>query len=80
MERRKAEVVEELLAELELAELRAADEQQHGFERAVALAQRAADPERALGILVGDHDRAGPAVGRLARRRATDAFATAFHG
>ena len=69
VERREAEVVEEVFAHLELAELRAGDEQQHRLERAVALAQRAADAERALGVFVGAHDRAGPAVGRLGLRR-----------
>ena len=53
VERRQAEVVEQVLAQLELAELRAAHEQQDRLERRVALAQRAADPERALGVVVG---------------------------
>jgi hypothetical protein len=68
VERRQAEVVEQVLAHLQLAELRARDEQQHRLERAVALAQRAADPQRALGVVVGAHDRARPAVGGLRLR------------
>src|SRR5215471_3120670 len=46
VERRQAEVVEEVLTQLELGELRAGDEQEDGLERRVALAERAADTER----------------------------------
>ena len=80
VERREAEVVEEVFAHLELGELRARHQQQHRLERAVALAQRAADAERAFGILVGAR-RPRPPTRRPARDCvAIDAFVTAFHG
>ena len=47
VERRQAEVVEEVVAQLEVAELGAADEQQQRLEREVALAQRPAEGEGA---------------------------------
>ena len=47
--------------------------------RRVALAQRAAQRERAFGIVVGAHDRARPAVGRLAPASRPPRSATAFH-
>ena len=53
---------------LELAELRAGRRAAAPARVRVALAQRAADPERALGVVVGDDDRARPAVGRLVLR------------
>ena len=53
VERVQAEVVEQVLAFAELAELRARDEQQQRLEHRVALAQRAAQRERDLGVLVG---------------------------
>ena len=79
MERREAEVVEEIFAVLEIVQLRAGDQQQDRLDARVALAQRAAQRERAFGIVVGAHDRA-----RSNRRRgssciATAALATDFH-
>ena len=44
VERREAEVVEEVFAELELGELQARHEQQHRAQRRVALAQRSGTP------------------------------------
>ncbi len=69
MERREAEVVEELVAQFQITELRAAYQQQHRFERKIAFAQRSTDRERALRVEVGADDRAGPAVVRLGARR-----------
>src|SRR2546430_170981 len=68
MERREAEVVEDVLAHLELGELCARDEQEDRLERGVPLAERTADPERALGVVVGADDSARPSVGRLVLR------------
>ena len=69
MERREAEVVEEVFAVLEIVQLRAGDQQQDRLDARVALAQRTAERERALGIVVGAHDRAGPAVDRFVLHR-----------
>ncbi len=65
MERRQAEVVEQVVAELEVGQLHSGHEQEHGLERDVPPAQGAAQRERAVGVGVGHHDGAGPAVGRL---------------
>src|SRR2546423_4798068 len=68
MERREAEIDEHVFAHLELGELRAGDEQEDRLERGVPLAQRTADPECALGVVVGADDCARPPVGRLVLR------------
>ena len=68
MERREAEIVEDVLAHLELGELCARDEQEDRLERGVPLAERTADPERALGVVVGADDSARPSVGGLVLR------------
>ena len=60
VERREAEVVEEILAVLEVGELVTGDEQQHRAERRVALAQCATHRERRLRFLVGADDGARP--------------------
>jgi hypothetical protein len=65
LERVEAEVVVEVLAQLEVGQLRARHEQEHGLERHVALAEGAAHGEGAVGIVGGQDDRAGPAVLRL---------------
>src|SRR5690606_30199825 len=65
VERREQEVVEQIVAQVEVAELRARDQQEQRLERDVALAHGPADGERGLGLLVGADDRAGPAVGWL---------------
>ena len=69
MERREAEVVEQVVAQLEVVQPRAREQQQQRLERRVALAERAAQRERALGIDVGADDRARPTVVGLARLR-----------
>ena len=50
VERRHAEVVEQVVAQLEVAELGARHEQQHRLERQVALADRPAEGEAALRV------------------------------
>jgi hypothetical protein len=62
MERCEAEVVEQVFAVFEVVQLRARDQQEDRLDARVALAQRAAQRERAFGIVVGTDDRAGPAV------------------
>ena len=60
MERRQAEVVVQVVAEIEIAELCAADQQQQWFERTVGLAHRASNRERGFGIAIGANDGARP--------------------
>ena len=79
VERGQAEVVEQVLAELELGELRARHEQQQRLERQVALAQRAAQRERALGVVVGDDDARRPSRRPARAASATRSLPTAFH-
>jgi hypothetical protein len=61
----EAEVVEEVFAHLEVGELRSGYQQQYRFQRAVALAERPTDAERALGVVFGAYHRPAPAVCRL---------------
>src|SRR5437660_794606 len=60
--RRHAEVVEQVLTQLEVAQLVDADDEEQRLEWDVALAQRAAQRERALTVAVGADDGAGPTV------------------
>src|SRR4051812_1554679 len=69
MERGQAEVVEQVVAQLQLVELRPVEQQQQPGRR-VALAQRPAERPGTLGVRVAGHDRAGPPVGRFVGRRA----------
>jgi hypothetical protein len=69
LERVEAEVVEQVLAQLEIAQLRPRDEQEQRLQRQVALAQRPAQGEPALGVVGGDDHPAGPAVVGLGPHR-----------
>ena len=81
VERRQAEVVEQVVAQLEVAELGAADQQQQRLERDVALAQRAGTGRtRPRGRRRRTTIGAGPAVVGLEAGAATSRRRTAFHG
>jgi hypothetical protein len=69
LERRDAEVVEEVLAELELGQALSRKQQQHGLQRQIALAQAAAQREPAVGVFVGADDRPRPPLVGLEPRR-----------
>jgi hypothetical protein len=60
--RRDAEVVVQVLAQVQLRQLRHRHDQQDRLEGDVPLAKGAAHRERPFGVHVGADDRAGPAV------------------
>ena len=78
---REAEVVEEVVAQLEVGELGARHEQQQGLERDVALAQRPAEGERRLGV-ARRRTTMAPAQPSSGSMRVADVrrWPTAFHG
>ena len=59
-ERGEAEVVEQVVAQLEVVELAGAHQQQQWFERQFGLAEAAAQGEGVVWVDVGRNDRAGP--------------------
>src|SRR6185369_3825484 len=67
--RRDAEVVEEVLTQLEVADVRRGDEKKEWFERDVALAEHAAQAERRFGVARRVDHRARPALLGLDARR-----------
>ncbi len=59
------EVVEQVLSQLEVAELSLVDDEQEGRQRRLPLSERAAEQESGVALAAGHHDRPGPAVLRL---------------
>jgi len=70
VERREAEVVEQLAAQLEVGQLPAGDEDEQRRHRAVALAQHTGDGPGAFRVGVGCDHRPRPSLARLVARRA----------
>ena len=66
MEGRQAEVVEQVVAQFEVGQLTARDEDEQRRDGTVALAQGAGDAPRTFRVVVGCDHRTRPSLGRLA--------------